>query len=129
VGGLAEELDPTKQEETMGDRRHVVIKETSSPDVYLYTHWGGHDLPETVQEALSREERWDDGPYLARIIFCHMINGATGGLGGTTGLGISASYLESEYDDVIVDVSTNEVRIGESAYSFKEYLKKAFRTA
>lgn len=31
----------------MGDRANVYVHEGDQPGVYLYTHWSGHELPET----------------------------------------------------------------------------------
>jgi len=56
--------------ELMGDRANVYIREDNDHGVYLYTHWGGYELPEVVRRALARgESRWSDAPYLARIVF------------------------------------------------------------
>lgn len=52
--------------------------------VWLYTHWRGHGLPEQVQAALARDERWGDPEYLARIVFDTM----TGDDDSATGFGI-----------------------------------------
>lgn len=55
----------------MGDRGNVVMLERRKEKVgmvYLYTHWGGYDLPVQVQAVLMRRERWTDGSYLARMI-------------------------------------------------------------
>lgn len=54
----------------MGDRGQVLIKDEG---VYLYTHWGATNLVGVVASSLSRQERWDDPEYLARIIFCEMV--------------------------------------------------------
>ena len=43
--------------------------------VYLYTHWGGSYLPETVRQAMARAQCLGDNQYLARIIFCNMVKG------------------------------------------------------
>jgi hypothetical protein len=61
----------------MGDRGNIIIKDADST-VYLYTHWTGSDLPNVLRNSLKRaktanDNRWDDGPYLARIIFWDMI--------------------------------------------------------
>jgi hypothetical protein len=69
----------------MGDRAQVLIEDTG---VYLYTHWGGSNLLETVKEAIGSKEgrgRWSDGEYLTRIIFSRMIKHD---LMGETGYGI-----------------------------------------
>ena len=58
----------------MGDRGTVDLDYGDGKKVYLYTHWGRYNLGETVQNALKRgRRRWNDQPYLARIIFSEMI--------------------------------------------------------
>ena len=41
----------------MGARANVFMKEpgVESGGVYLYTHWGGYELPGMVQQALLRK--------------------------------------------------------------------------
>lgn len=91
----------------MGDRANVVVVDNGER-VYLYTHWSGHDLPDTVRRALVRGEgRWTDAPYLTRIIFCEMI-GKDGGE-GTTGFGISTRIGDNEYPIIVVDCDAQQV--------------------
>ena len=70
----------------MGDRSQIAIKQENGTRIYLYSHWGG-DTRAVLRRALSREARWNDSEYLARIIFQAMIGGDT----ETTGFGISAT--------------------------------------
>jgi hypothetical protein len=88
----------------MGDRANVVIRDDYVRDndreaVFLYSHWGGYELPEVVRRALARRERWDDAPYLARIVFDTMIGGHQG---GETGFGISTRIPDNEYDLIVL---------------------------
>lgn len=86
----------------MGDRANVYVHHGAQPGVYLYTHWEGSELPQTVVSALQRgRPRWDDDAYLARIIFSEMIRDD---IDGETGYGISA--YPPDGDDRIVDVDT-----------------------
>lgn len=101
----------------MGDRATVQIKDSDS-SVYFYTHWNGFRLPATVAQALSRKQRWADGPYLARIIFCEMVKGFET---DETGYGIAAYNMENEYEPLIVDVDAQTVTMGSKAYSFGEF--------
>jgi hypothetical protein len=41
--------------------------------IYLYTHSTADDLINVVNNVLSKNVRWDDPDYLARMIFCKMI--------------------------------------------------------
>ena len=99
----------------MGDRGNVRVG-----GVYLYTHWGGTDIPGDVQRALKTGWRWDDTSYLARIIFEEMVGDDRG---TETGFGIDAS--EGVSNNPLVTVSCNEQRVsyasGES-WSFQEYV-------
>lgn len=86
----------------MGDRGHVVIHDKySDAPVVLYTHWQAHALPEIVARALSKQARWRDPEYLARII-CDEISAAAGS--ETTGAGIGTEL----HGDVwrVVDIDT-----------------------
>lgn len=98
----------------MGDRANiVVIDEREDADltgkreaVFLYTHWTGSDLGEILAAGLVKgRSRWDDSPYLARILFQEMIEGDT----GTTGYGISTTLTDNEYDLYVVDVARQVV--------------------
>jgi hypothetical protein len=94
----------------MGDRGNIVIKQNQYEDkpfqgVFLYSHWDGSDLPWTLQRALQRKARWNDVPYLARIIFCEMIGNDT----GETGYGISTSMCDNEHPLLIVDCEKQSI--------------------
>ena len=58
----------------MGDRAQVRVVDEYKPEksVFLYTHWNGHALAETVHAALKRGWRWSDGTYLTRCVFNEM---------------------------------------------------------
>lgn len=86
----------------MGDRGNIKIGK-----VYLYTHWGGSDIKRTVQNALKKQWRWNDEPYLARIIFCELIKGDEA---GETGFGISTSINDNEHNIIEVDVKNQLVK-------------------
>jgi len=92
----------------MGDRSNVrVIDDTdSTQSVYLYTHWGGVELLNTVRCALSRRWRWNDGAYLTRIIFDVMKEDATS---DETGFGISNHICDYEYPIIVVNPAKKAV--------------------
>lgn len=93
----------------MGDRANCIVygRDDDAP-VWLYTHWAGTELLETVQTAIKRRERWDDPAYLTRIIFDTMTQGQQG---GETGYGISTTEQDNGHDFVVVDPRTQEVRV------------------
>ena len=85
----------------MGDRANVVVLGTGPSPVYLYTHWGGSELPATLQAALKRGEgRWTDPSYLARIIFCEMVAGREQ---SELGYGISTAITDNSYPLLVVN--------------------------
>lgn len=99
----------------MGDRGNVLIGDKFSR-VFLYTHWGGEALPYIVQRALQRGERWTDAPYLARIVFSHMIADQNMDpevvkreLFQTTGLGIATYMSDNEHDIIYLDTEKQQV--------------------
>jgi hypothetical protein len=95
----------------MGDRGNIVVlsdhieegKERQA--VYLYTHWGGSEIQLYLKAALSRRKRWDDAPYLARIIFQQMI----GNDDGETGFGIQTYLGDNEYSPLVVDTNAQKI--------------------
>ena len=99
----------------MGDRANIAIvqhpgdKSRKPQFLYFYTHWAGTEMPEDLQTALKRgKERWDDEPYLARIIFCALLRGPKD-LEETTGLAITTYITDNEYPLLVVDVEKQTV--------------------
>jgi hypothetical protein len=104
----------------MGDRGNIIVKDGEST-VYLYTHWSGSSLPETVKAALKRgHDRWNDGQYLARILFCEMVRGDEM---SSTGFGIS-SVIGDGGTDITVNVDDQTVRESDDGpcVPFKNYV-------
>lgn len=98
----------------MGDRANVHVA-----GAYLYTHWGGHELPATLQKSLQRgRPRWDDPSYLARIIFCDMVDGDERDL---TGFGISAELQDNEHPILEVDSKRGIVEVAGRKFTFEDY--------
>lgn len=98
----------------MGDRGNIYVADAG---VYLYTHWDGSNLPIVVKRTLQREERWDDPPYLARILFQELI----GDDKEATGYGISDMIGDNEHP--IVELADGEVSFGgDFKKSFDEYI-------
>jgi len=103
----------------MGDRGNVAVTvEANKPPIYFYTHWGGSNILDHVQDALDiGRSRWNDPPYLARIIFCSMMRGAD--LTGTTGFGISHEVCDNEHPIVEVDIPNRVVRQEHRKWTFE----------
>lgn len=92
----------------MGDRANVQVKSASTGSVFLYTHWGGTELSQTVRRALARQQRWNDAQYLARIIFDTMTEGDHG---AETGFGISAKLIDGDAKVLVVDCDAQTVTL------------------
>jgi len=111
----------------MGDRANVYVRQHNGTSVWLYTHWRGSELPWIVQRTLLREQRWNDPPYLARMIFCKMLDGD---LESDSGFGISTGPEDNNgYPYIEVDPIKQRVRFIHSDttvvledWSFKEYI-------
>jgi hypothetical protein len=104
----------------MGDRGNIAIKQHSGT-VYLYSHYGGSELPQVLQDALKKHELWDDPTYLARIIFDAMEDGENLH-GSATGLGISASEDDNNHPLINVDCGNQQVSIANKSWSFQEFI-------
>lgn len=113
----------------MGDCANVkLVYGGSHSPIFLYTHWAGYCLPETVQAALVRgQDRWGDEQYLGRIIFCEMVKGD---FKGNTGYGISPFCGDGDDRIVEVDIPNQRVRIERLSLdcSFAEFVKLGLDT-
>ena len=102
----------------MGDRGNIQIKDRWSKHdgVYLYSHWGGSELPQTLARALDSPQGrggWTDSSYLTRVIFCQMLADGRYGdkdvLAGETGYGIGDREMDPEHPTLVVDCSEQTV--------------------
>jgi len=88
----------------MGDRGEIVISgpETNADgsqiagpfEVYIYTHWGGSDLPVLAAAAIDKAEgsrRLSDLPYFARICVDVLSKHANA---ETRGVGVSNTHID-----------------------------------
>lgn len=121
----------------MGDRGNIKVvdgwKGETYPPVFLYAHWGGSDLLSVVHSVLSRQERWNDAPYLTRMLFCKMVEGRES---DSIGFGISSRLCDNEHLIVVVDCQTMRVYLegengerednyagGKEGWEFKDFVK------
>lgn len=102
----------------MGTRRNIKMMQDGGTAMFFYQHWDGDELPSTLQSALKRgKERWDDEPYLGRIIFSEMIAPNPMEL---TGFGLT-TYPTDGTIICTVDASKKTVEYKGKTYSFDEY--------
>jgi hypothetical protein len=93
----------------MGDRANICIQYGDADErrrVFFYSHWGGSDLPVVLQRALRRKQRWDDPPYLARIVFCEMVKGHED---KETGYVISPKICDNSDPILVVDTENKTI--------------------
>ena len=86
--------------------------------VVLYTHWGAKRMLGDLIETLKRKKRWNDAPYLSRMIFCQMMGDYTR---GETGYGILTDNVGDAEEEIVVDMDRQEVihkRIGHDNQTF-----------
>jgi hypothetical protein len=120
----------------MGDRGNIYFVDRREGDalagIYMYTHWSGSMLPGIVRDALIRGRgRWGDPQYLARIVFCELIQGA---VLEETGYGLGTFIGDNEHNVVRVDDLTSRVSFHEpgkeqrssdaglASWSFEEFV-------
>lgn len=100
----------------MGARANIVCKFEDGNKIYFYSHWDGEGLEEVLKEALKRgQDRWDDSPYLARIIFSQMIKDK---VMSNTSYGISPYFVDEDFPPLEVDFSEQSV----NGIAFKEFI-------
>lgn len=111
----------------MGDRANIIVRNKWNIDpgdregVVLYSHWGGYEMPEILREALAKRWRWDDGPYLARVIFDVMTKDEHD---QEIGYGISTRLPDNERDLLVLD-GERVYRLTEDAYREHGFVKLA----
>lgn len=83
----------------MGDRNTVVFETREGQRLFFYTHWCGTEVPFRVQRALQdAKDRWEDPPYLARVVFCSMV----GEDKDISGFGIDTEFIDNEHCVLVV---------------------------
>lgn len=105
----------------MGDRGNIVIVDADNkPQLYFYTHWSGSDLPELVKAGLiNGKSRWEDPPYLNRILFQTMLSDDK----DITGFGIDTRMGDGGTEVFICHEKQTVKLAGCAPYSFEEYIK------
>jgi hypothetical protein len=106
----------------MGDRRQVILDYSDSGKIYLYSHWHGSDLLELTANALKQAKpRWSDVTYCARIIITSIIH-ETGQCCKETGWGIAPYHQDSEHEDIVIHLDSQQVSIGSKTLTFNSFL-------
>lgn len=114
----------------MGDRGNIGIQydgymfeDTKPPIIYFYSHYDGDEMHKRLAKGLDAARgRWDDEPYLARIIFDNL----TGLSGGQLGYGISPYIGDNSHDILIVSTGHERVWIqGQevNTWTFQDFIE------
>ena len=88
----------------MGDRANFGFKDRKGDTVFLYGHWAGFKMLETLADAVKvAEPRWTDESYATRICISNIIGPAWEPL---TGWGITVNELaDNEHKVPVIDWS------------------------
>lgn len=113
----------------MGDRGNIVLEglqrehpNASPARLFFYTHWGGSELPQILAAALDSpagRARWADESYLARIIFCRLVEP---GDDPETGFGLSLAPVDNDHPYVRVNLAARTVTIATCEWTYEEYI-------
>lgn len=105
----------------MGDRAEVKFTYGEGKgDIFLYTHWGGSELPIALRDALiAGKGRWGDESYLTRIVVSQIVGDHWQ---SETGYGLSPEHLDSEYGDLQCDVASSTITIKGESFPFEDYV-------
>lgn len=96
----------------MGDRCNVAIKVRKDDEnhIFVYSHWGGHEMPGEVLNAVKKAKcRWDDDMYCCRIIIDNILPEGSKDQG--TGYGISLHVGDNSYPIIEIDIPKQVVRL------------------
>ena len=92
----------------MGDRSNIVVVQPDNSRIFLYGHWMGDDNYRVAGQVLSRQERWNDHAYIARMLFSLMTSHDPN---SDTGFGISNHMCDNEYPIVVIDPQKQTVHL------------------
>ena len=98
----------------MGARSNIVVQEQDGARIWLYGHWMGEDSINVVRDTLAKRDRWDDSPYLARMLFSEMVKGS---IDETTGFGISTVMCDNEYPIIVLEPHTEMAWLEDTDWS------------
>jgi len=92
----------------MGDRGNIAVLQSGNDQVWLYSHWGGSDLPGQLKQGLTAgKPRWSDESYLTKIIFGCVVPKED--WERETGFGISCRMQDNEHPINVVDIPNQRV--------------------
>jgi hypothetical protein len=88
----------------MGNRNSVKVTYSTGDSIYLYSHWGGSELPGLVERVALTSSRLHDESYFTRVLFCAMLGDDLQDWRGETGFGIAPYVVDHDHDNRMVHV-------------------------
>ncbi len=100
----------------MGDRANFGLKQSDGNTIFLYSHWGGEGMMNTLAEALaSARPRWSDEGYATRIIISQIIGNDWK---EETGYGLYVNEIpDNEHSIPVVDFVSQTVSLYEASWT------------
>jgi hypothetical protein len=93
----------------MGDRATFVIEQENGQSIYLYSHWGGEGMMDTVAYGLNiARPRWGDEGYATRIFISQII---ANDWKDEAGYGITTYFCDSEHSVPVINFTKGTVRL------------------
>jgi hypothetical protein len=100
----------------MGDRANFGLKQSDGNTIFLYSHWGGEGMMDTLANALAvARPRWHDEGYATRIIISQIIGSDWR---EETGYGLYINEIpDNEHSIPVVDFVSQTVSLYEASWS------------
>lgn len=93
----------------MGDRATFIFEQSDGNAIYLYGHWAGYEMMNSLANAIAvARPRWNDEAYATRIAISNIIGNEWD---QETGWGISTYFCDSEHSVPVVSFKTQSVRL------------------
>ena len=102
----------------MGDRANFGLKQSDGNTIFLYSHWGGEGMMNTLAEALaSARPRWNDEGYATRIMISQIIGNDWA---EETGYGLYVNQIgDNEHSVPVVDFDSQTVSLYEASWNIR----------
>ena len=99
----------------MGDRANFGFRQTDGSIIFLYGHWAGEGMMNTLAQAIAKARpRWEDESYATRICISQIIGDQWD---QETGWGISTQFGDNEHSVPIVDWGAQAVALYEADWN------------
>jgi len=101
----------------VGDRATFVFEQEDGNAIYLYGHWAGEGMLNTLATAIeTARPRWNDESYATRIAVSTIIDNEWK---QETGWGLTTYFCDSEHSVPVVSFKTQTVRLLPHSFDIK----------